>query len=1132
MSMSPQLIRCERWTPLSALAALLASSSIAVAIQDDGAFYEKRIRPLLIEHCAECHGANQAALRGGLRLDTPGGLLAGGDGGPVVVSGNPQASSLYVAISYEDPEFQMPPRGRLGEREREDVRRWIQAGAVLPSRGAIVPERTPPEGEPFDWDQEREFWSYQPIVDPDLPAVSDPAWCRNGIDRFILARLESEGITPAPEADKRTLIRRAYFDLIGLPPTPEAIDRFMNDYSTEAFSTMVEELLASPHYGERWGRHWLDVARYADSNGLDENTAFGNAWRYRDWVIDAINSDKPYDEFVVEQIAGDLLPDDAKHSDRSDRLTATGFLSLGPKVLAEPDKEKMQIDIVDEQLDVLGQAFLGQTIGCARCHDHKFDPITAKDYYAMAGILYSTRTMESLNTVARVYERELASVNEIEAARIHAESMRVNQSRLDEAMESGSWELRDRWLSQTADAMMATLSLDSVPAVRQAEDFDESNLKVDFDRWGSGVGVVHTIRPDELQFAEYHYEVLVPGRHEIRVRYASDEERPLRVLVDGELIDNEFCGDETGSFTPERMQWDMIDFELDRGMHVIRLEREDSYPHLDRLFFIGPEDWALFDASLEEVADRHGLDPILVERWALALESEPIFEPWRAVASLDSSDFDTECSGLFEQFAADYATPSIAADGIDDRSGVSPDDRLFLRSIVGGGAPLDHHDLALRWAMAARLVLDSWVRHREGDEDPLGPLPDPGQDSMRRVLVGESGVFGVDLGSPEVLATDSGELIMELLRAQEALEQAEPEPFDVGIAVEDDEVVDLPVFIRGEHTNRSGEPVPRGVLKVLDHVLDPPRFSSESSGRLELARWIVDPENPLTSRVAVNRIWKWHFGRGIARNPSNFGTRGGQPTHPRLLDWLSRRFIENGWSLKQMHRMILHSATWRMGPMADPSMRALDPGNTLYGRWDPVRLEAEPVRDALLSVGGEIDLAIGGSLLNSGNFAYVTNDQSASNERYNSTRRAIYLPVIRNDMYPFFSIFDYPDSSVPVDDRPRTVVAQQALFMMNSPLVLAQSERLARQLLDDASLQDDLQRVRSAYLSCFSREPDESESERALQYLEVVRTSGASGQYASWPDDEHHPEPIDLELLALRSFCQVLFSSNEFIYVR
>ncbi|MEE2681081.1 MAG: DUF1549 domain-containing protein [Planctomycetota bacterium] len=1130
--MSSKFIRRERWAPLVMVGVHASLVSFGLAADDGGAFFEKRIRPLLIEHCVECHGSDRAALRGGLRLDTPGGLLAGGDGGPVIVPGDPEASLLWVAISYQDPEFQMPPRGMLGAREREDVRRWIASGAVLPPGGPAVSEPTREDGEPFDWNRERAFWSYQPISDPDPPQVSDPDWCRNDIDRFILARLDEAGLAPAPEADRRTLIRRAHFDLIGLPPTPAEVDRFLEDDAPDAYSRMIERLLASPHYGERWGRHWLDVARYADSNGLDENTAFGNAWRYRDWVIEAINDDKPYDDFVVEQIAGDLLPDVDSGPERADRLRATGFLSLGPKVLAEPDKEKMQIDIVDEQLDVLGQAFLGQTIGCARCHDHKFDPITARDYHAMAGILYSTRTMESLNTVARVHERELASHEELEQARLHAESMRENQAALDEAMAAGSRELRDRWSSRTARAMVATRSLDSTPRVRQAESFDRSNLNIDFDRWGSGVGVIHTTRPDEIQFAEYRFEVPVAGRYELRVRYASDEERPLRVLVDGAMIDEDFCDEATGSFTPETARWDMIDFPLEPGAHVIRLERPVAYPHLDRLFLIGPEEWARFDRELERVAERHQLDPILLERWAFALEAEPIFEPWRAVAALDSVAFDADCRIIFEGLAEEYAEPSIAADGVEDRSGVAPEDRLFLRSIVGGEPPLDLHDLALRWATATRLVLDSWDRHRMDSEDPAGRLPDPGQDAMRRVLVGDSGIFSVDQDTEEVLATGPGAQIADLRRIREQLEESEPEPFEVGIAVEDDEVVDLPIFIRGEHTNPGDQPVPRGVLTVLEHVVEPPNFPEESSGRLELARWIVDPDNPLTPRVAVNRIWKGHFGRGIARNPSNFGTRGGLPSHPALLDWLSRRFMEDGWSIKQMHRRILHSATWRMGHEEDPAVRAQDPDNALYGRWDPVRLEAEPVRDALLSVGGELDLDVGGSLLASGNFAYVTNDQSTSNERYDSTRRAIYLPVIRNDMYPFFSIFDYPDSSVPVDARPRTVVAQQALFMMNSPLVLAQSERLARRLIEDGDLSDDEQRVRAAYLACFAREPDASELGHALDHLASIRTSRAEGPAASWPDEDPPAESIDSELLALRSLCQVLFSSNEFIYVR
>lgn len=1121
-------------TPLLAgwLSCATASCSLLAGVPvlhgDDGTFFEKRIRPILVEHCIECHGPDPASRRGGLRLDGPAAILAGGESGPVVVPGSPESSRLHRAVSYLDPEFQMPPRGRLDERDREAIRTWIASGAAMPAAAPARPEPAVGSEEPFDWARERRHWAYQPVLDPAPPPVLDEDWCRNGIDRFILARLEDAGLRPAPEADRRTLIRRAYFDLLGLPPTPEAVERFLDDDSPDAFDDLVDELLASPHYGERWARHWLDVARYADSNGLDENTAFGNAWRYRDWVVRALNDDKPYDQFVIEQIAGDLLPEDDDR--RPDRMLATGFLSLGPKVLAEPDKEKMQVDIVDEQLDVLGQAFLAQTIGCARCHDHKFDPITARDYHAMAGILYSTRTMRSLDTVARVHERELATRDQVRRVLEHERAMEENRDQLDRAVADGGRELRTRWLADTAEVLLATRSLAWSPRIREAEAFDRSNLGVDHDRWGSGIGVIHTVRPDELQYVEYDHRAVAPGEHELRLRYASQASRPVRLLVDGELVTDALCASETGAFTPDGMTWTTIRFELGAGDHVIRLEREVDFPHLDRLSIAGPGERLDLEASIEEVAREHALDPGLLERWAFALAAEPIFLPWRALAVLDSRAFDDRRGRLLADLHAAYAPDSIPADGIEDRTGVGPDERVFLRSIVAGDPPLDPHEFALRWALAVRMVVDAWERREPGTE-PDG-FDDPGLEAMRRVLLGEAGILHVAPDHPAMLATAAGPRLERLLERRRRLEASEPAPFEMGIVVEDATPTDLPVFVRGEHTNPGGEAVPRGTLTVLAHLLEPAEIPAEASGRLELARWIVDPDNPLTSRVAVNRVWKAHFGRGIAANPSNFGTRGAAPSHPRLLDWLARRFVADGWSMKRMHRLILDSAAWRMGAQPDADLRALDPANRLFSRRDPIRLEAEPIRDALLAVGGSLDLTMGGSLLRSTNFGYVTNDQSTSNERYVSNRRAIYLPVIRNDMYPFFSIFDYPDSSVPVDARPRTVVAQQALFMMNSPLVIAQAEALAGDLLADPGLVDDEARVAEAYRRAFARGPDPLEVRAALDHLQRVRASPAGFRSVPWTEGDEARAPIRGELGALRSLCQVLFASNEFIYLR
>ena len=1012
------------------------------------------------------------------------------------------------------------------------------ASAMVVDDQAEFASDVPEDQIDYDWEMERRHWAYRPIARPSVPDVIDESWCRNDIDRFVLARLEEAGLEPAPEASRETLVRRLYFDLLGLPPTADQVRRFLEDDSEDAFERLVDELLESPHYGERWGRHWLDVTRYADSNGLDENTAFGNAWRYRDWVVRSFNEDLPYDQFVMEQLAGDLMEDDdaSDGSDRSvERLLATGFLSLGPKVLAEPDKEKMQIDIVDEQLDVTGLAFLGQTIGCARCHDHQFDPIPTSDYYALAGIFYSTRTMESLNTVARVLERELATPEEIEVVERHAAATESNEAAIDDLLEEGSRQLRERWIGRTSEIMLAVSRMRNVPRIREAESFDDSNLNVDHDRWGSGVGVIHTIRPDELQYAEYVVDVPISGTHQFAVRFASGEERPLRVLVDGDPVTDSFCDFDTGSFDVDSMAWDEMPLELSAGRHVLRLERETSYPHLDRFFLIGPAQSELFDDELEVISSRTGLPVALLERWALALEGDSIFSPWRDVLALDAVEFPVAVEALMSELQSRYRDDSVPADGIDDLTGVTPDERVLLRTIVADPVPQDLAGFSIRWQTLTRDVIEAWEALLDQDDIEERTLSDDGQEALRRALVGGHGIYAVDESNLDLFPEVFSDRLDRLFAERDVLEQDTPDEFPMGIAVEDAEVTDLPIFIRGNHTTKADEVVPRGMLQIVSDTVPAPELADSSSGRLELARWIVDPEHPLTSRVAVNRLWHWHFGRGLAPKPSNFGTRGGEPTHPELLDWLSRRFVQDGWSMKSMHRLILNSSTWRAGASEDPEAFRIDPDNRLLGRRDPRRLEAEPIRDSLLAVSGGLETEMGGSLLRSGNFAYVTNDQSTSNEVYTSKRRAIYLPLIRNDMYPFFSIFDYPDSSVSVDARPSTMVAQQALFMMNSPLVLAQAEELARHVLSGEDWSDQ-QRITHLYLTCFARHPDPLQIEGAMAFLDRIRSEPPTGRSASWPEnpmasDAAAPEPMDPELHAWRTLCHALLASNEFIYL-
>jgi len=389
--------------------ALLATVGSATAVPPDAAaHFEKAVRPVLVEKCLSCHGPEKQ--KGGLRLDSRAALLAGGDRGSALVPGKPEESLLLHALAH-DGELKMPPRNKLPAADIAAIRDWIRAGAPWPEAGS--PTVAPRSGERSLTAEEKAFWAFQPVRKPAVPAT--PGRTAHPIDAFLAARLATEGLTPAPPADRRTLLRRITFDLIGLPPTPEEFDAFLKDTSPDAYEKVVDRLLASPHYGEKWGRRWLDVARYADSNGMDENLAYVNAWRYRDYVIRSFNADKPYDQFVREQIAGDLLPG-GTDAERVERLTATGFLVIGPKMLAEDDPVKMRMDIIDEQLDTIGQTFLGLTLGCARCHDHKFDPITMQDYYGLAGIFYSTKTMRNYTVVAEWHERPIAPPEVLAAA--------------------------------------------------------------------------------------------------------------------------------------------------------------------------------------------------------------------------------------------------------------------------------------------------------------------------------------------------------------------------------------------------------------------------------------------------------------------------------------------------------------------------------------------------------------------------------------------------------------------------------------------------------------------------------------------------------------------------------------------
>ena len=725
-------------------------------------FFETKIRPVFANECFKCHSEEAKKLKGELRLDTRAGMLKGGDTGAAVVPGEPEASLLIKAVRYKDQDTAMPPKKKLSDAQIADLEAWVKMGSPWPEKVApAAPVAT--ERKAYDWEKFRaEHWAFRKIVKVEPPAVKDAAWVRSPIDHFVLAGLEAASLKPASPADKGTLLRRAYLDLSGLPPTPEEVAAFVDDSSPDAFAKVVDALLASPHYGERWGRHWLDVARYSDGiGGALDPEPLPEIWRYRDWVVAALNRDLPYDQFVRAQIAGDVGAEDREAG------IPTGFFAVGPSYITDGNTDEAvaqaRAETLADRVDTFSRGFLGLTVACARCHDHKFDPITTKDYYALAGIF-----------------------------------------------------------NNTATGLMPT--------------------------------------------------------------------SPQPVVT-----------------------------EFDAAQNAIK-EQDKKVKEAEKA-----------------KADATGLKAEL-ER--LQKAAPPIYQ--------------------------------------------------------------------------------------------------------RAHMLAESGSK------------------------------------------------DMAVAIRGD-LRKPGEPAPRRFLQIVAGENAP--LLNEGSGRRQLADAVVDPANPLTARVIVNRVWKHHFGQALARTPSNFGVIGEKPTHPELLDWLAATFVENGWSLKKLHRAILLSATWQMSSRYDAAAFAKDGENRLLWRMNPRKLEVESWRDSLLAVTGELDAALGGP---------------AEDSIFEGQRRTLYGTVSRNgDHYKsdeFLRLFDFPAPRATSEARTVSTVPQQYLFMLNSPFMNARAKALAERLAREST--DDRARIERAYQLLYARPPESGETDVALAFL---ADEAAGEPSARW-----------------QSLAQVLLSAHEF----
>ena len=731
--------------------------------------FEKTVRPLLVRHCYECHGPDAGRGEANLRLDSLAAILKGGDSGPAVVPGKPLQSLMIHAVSHEPSVTAMPPERRLASAEVAAITRWVQLKGPWNVKGlADFPSR--PKNKTFQiTQQDRAFWAFQPPRMPELPHVKNREWVRNPIDQFVLAKLDAAGHAAPALADGRTLIRRATYDLHGLPPTPAEVECFLHDRSPNAVERLVDRLLMSPRYGEKWGRHWLDVARYSDSNGMDDNIAFADAWRYRDYVIESFNRDLPYDQFVREQIAGDLI-EPWNSPRRAAAVVATTFLMLGQKQPSADDPVKQELDIVDEQIDTISRAFLAMTVACSRCHDHKFDPFSQRDYYALAGILRSTTSM--------------------------------------------------------------------------------------------------------------------------------------------------------------------LSFRVDAKFNLTALTSQSDNDLL---------------SQLEQQMDRH--DDVLVN---------------------------------------------------GNKTAMSADER-------------------------------------KGHSDKLN------------------------------------------------VAFARMEKIPTAMAVKDGRVADMPLLHRGNHLTPR-QLVRRGVPIIFSESGRLPITSGES-GRRELAAWLASPSNPLTARVMVNRVWHWHMGSGIVPSLDNFGRLGQRPENPELLDWLAIQFIESGWSIKQLHRLIMTSAVYQ-------------------SQTNPRRLAAEELRDSLLALSDQLDRAMGGKTLPIRNHKIMSGDEIAKcNAVHKQPRRTVYLPVIRSGLEEFLTTFDFPDPSVPTGKRVTTTVAPQALYMLNSPLMRKSSQAIAARVRGSAP--DAEGRTRYAYNLILARSAKDNEIRLWKSFLQ------SRDNPQSW-----------------ESLVRVLLSSNDFMYVK
>jgi len=865
-------------------------------------FFEKKIRPVLAENCYKCHSVEQGKSRGNFTLDTRDGLRKGGENGPAVVLGDPAKSAIITSIKTDDEDAVMPPKKenkKLTAQQIADLEEWVRMGAPDPRVG-------PGKKLTGLTEEARSHWAYQPVKNPEAPKVKNAAWAYTPVDKFILAKIEEKGMAPSPLADKETLLRRASYDLTGLPPEPKDIEEFLKDESPYAFAKVIDRLLASPHYGERWGRYWLDTARYSDTSGdrgnnRIEDYRYPYAWTYRDYVVRSFNEDKPYDRFVIEQIAADQLTD--LKDPRS--IAALGFLTVG-------QRSNNKNDIIDDRIDTVSKGFLAMTVSCARCHDHKFDPIPTTDYYAMHGIFSSTEEPDEKPVIA---QSDKASAAEFSKKMGDLELKNLNNYYAT----AGKY---NRMFRENAGAYIAAAELGG----RMASEKDQ--------RLSTELIGKYNLNQDILR-----------GMRGSMNRHRGVFE-PFKAFLDG--------------------KWDEIGSGKKTGLNSI----------------VGA---AVLDIKPKDLDELIGL-------------YTRIF---------------TSVNGKAAEFIRANSESESASDKIPTEDSIAELLQIPLRVTPAHLMTMEKlEDEVQNWPLG--------LRNRGWHFAEINELKMTGKGGDARAMV-----------------------VMDSRRPHNS-----------------------PVFIRGQADTR-GEEVPRRFLEVLSG--GNPKPFKLGSGRLELARAIADKKNPLTARVIANRVWMNHFGEGLVRTPDDLGTMAEKPTHPELLDYLAHYLMEQGWSLKKLHKLIMMSKVYQESSYTVAAHELLDPGNRFLWRANVRRLDFESIRDSLLTFSGKMDRVLGGRPVN------------ITDEPY-SYRRSVYGYVDRGNLPELMAAFDFSNPQAPNSKRGSTIVPQQALYLMNSAMAVD----VARSVMarpEVVNSRDNLNKIFNIYRIVLQRAPKPSEIQMALEFV-------------------------------------------------